>query len=60
MKNKVSFITGAGSGIGQATAVQFSREGAIAVVVDRNLESAKKTQHLQDLRSGTRDRGWLS
>ncbi|MBD2055624.1 SDR family oxidoreductase [Oculatella sp. FACHB-28] len=52
LKNKVSFITGAGSGIGQATAVQFASEGAIAVVVDRNLESAKKTQHLIEQAGG--------
>ena len=33
LQNKVAIVTGSGSGIGQAIAVRFAREGA-AVVVD--------------------------
>jgi len=34
LKDRVAIITGAGSGIGQATAELFGREGAKVVVVD--------------------------
>jgi len=34
LKDKVSIITGAGSGIGRATALRFASEGAIVVVTD--------------------------
>jgi len=34
LKNKVALITGAGSGIGRATAQLFAREGVSVVVVD--------------------------
>lgn len=46
LKDKVSLITGAGSGIGQATALKFASEGAIVIAGDRNLQAAEKTQHL--------------
>lgn len=41
--NKVVMVTGAGSGIGRATAVSFAKEGAIVAVVDIDLEKAQKT-----------------
>ena len=43
LANKVALITGAGSGIGQATAKCFAREGARVVVVDVNAESGQST-----------------
>jgi NAD(P)-dependent dehydrogenase (short-subunit alcohol dehydrogenase family) len=43
LKGKVALITGAGSGIGQATAVLFAREGAAVAVNDINLQSAQET-----------------
>jgi NAD(P)-dependent dehydrogenase (short-subunit alcohol dehydrogenase family) len=41
--DKVCLITGAGSGIGQATATLFAAEGAQVVVADVDLEAARAT-----------------
>ncbi len=46
LENQVAVITGAGSGIGQATALAFAREGAIVVVADYNLQAAQETVRL--------------
>lgn len=43
LRKKVAIITGAGSGIGRATAVLFSQEGAEVVVVDINREGGQAT-----------------
>ncbi|GAA0749459.1 glucose 1-dehydrogenase [Ideonella azotifigens] len=47
---KVAFVTGAGSGIGRATALAFAREGASVVVVDiaepANRETARLVEQL--------------
>src|SRR5437016_1052546 len=39
----VGVITGAGSGIGRASAIEFAREGACVLAADLNAESAKET-----------------
>ncbi|MBW4661876.1 MAG: glucose 1-dehydrogenase [Drouetiella hepatica Uher 2000/2452] len=52
LKNKISLITGAGSGIGQATALKFASEGSIVIAADRNLQAAEKTQHLIEQSGG--------
>ncbi|TMG43569.1 MAG: glucose 1-dehydrogenase [Chloroflexi bacterium] len=43
LKDKVCLITGAGSGIGQASARRFAQEGARVVVADIDLDAAVKT-----------------
>ena len=43
LKNKVAIITGAGSGIGRASAILFAREGAQVVCVDVDEPSVKET-----------------
>lgn len=52
LKNKVGVITGAGSGIGRATALLFAREGAHIVAVDCNEQQAHQTQSLIDSEGG--------
>jgi meso-butanediol dehydrogenase/(S,S)-butanediol dehydrogenase/diacetyl reductase len=43
LEGKVAVITGAGSGIGRATAILFAREGAKLVLADWNEEGLKET-----------------
>ncbi|TVZ56013.1 NAD(P)-dependent dehydrogenase (short-subunit alcohol dehydrogenase family) [Lutibacter sp. Hel_I_33_5] len=42
VKNKIIIVTGAGSGIGKATAIHFAKHGGTVVVSDINLENAEK------------------
>lgn len=46
LEGKVGIITGAGSGIGRATALAFAREGARVVVSDLNEATANETRDL--------------
>ena len=43
LRDKVAIITGAGRGIGQATAVKFAQEGAKVVVCDLSAEAIEET-----------------
>jgi len=43
LPNKVALVTGAGSGIGRATAELFAQEGARVTLVDLNQEAAEMT-----------------
>jgi len=43
LKNKVAIITGGGTGIGAAIAVEFARAGAKVVVASRKVENLEKT-----------------
>ena len=44
--NQIAFITGAGSGIGRATAIEFSKAGARVVVAEINEQSGRETVEL--------------
>ncbi len=46
LENKTAFITGAGSGIGQGTAVRFVKEGARVIISDINPDGLKETEKL--------------
>jgi NAD(P)-dependent dehydrogenase (short-subunit alcohol dehydrogenase family) len=43
LKDKTAVITGAGSGVGRASALRFAEEGAAVVCADIDLERAKET-----------------
>ena len=43
MEGKTALVTGGGSGIGRATALEFAVQGASVVIADQNGESAKVT-----------------
>jgi NAD(P)-dependent dehydrogenase (short-subunit alcohol dehydrogenase family) len=46
LAGKTAFITGAGSGIGRATAIIFAREGARVAIADIDARAGEETAHL--------------
>ena len=50
---KVAIVTGAGSGIGRATAVSLSNAGAIVVVADMNQDGGAETLEMIEQAGGT-------
>jgi len=44
LQGKIAFITGAGSGIGEATALRFAEEGATVVLCGRRIEPLQGVQ----------------
>ena len=53
LENKVAIITGAASGIGKATAMLFSKEGAKLVLADVNSDGLKEVAAIIAESSGT-------
>lgn len=45
-KNKITVITGAGSGIGQALAIELAKKGAMLILSDKNADSLANTEKL--------------
>jgi NAD(P)-dependent dehydrogenase (short-subunit alcohol dehydrogenase family) len=52
LENKVSVITGAGSGVGRASAERFAEEGASVLVADIDLDRVKETVAAIDAAGG--------
>ncbi|MEJ2533537.1 MAG: SDR family NAD(P)-dependent oxidoreductase [Halioglobus sp.] len=53
LEGKVGLVTGAGSGIGRATALMFVRDGARVAVVDIHLSAAEETAAMIAEQGGT-------
>ncbi len=52
LQDKVAAITGAGSGIGRATALAFAREGATVALADRDADGLAQTHRLVSAAGG--------
>jgi len=52
LDGKVGLVTGAGAGIGRATALVFAREGARVAVVDRDVAAGRETAGLVEAAGG--------
>ncbi|HHV15603.1 MAG TPA: SDR family oxidoreductase [Gelria sp.] len=53
LEGKVAVVTGAASGMGEAIAILYAKEGAKVVVADLNLEGAKQTVNEIEANGGT-------
>ena len=52
LDGKVALVTGGASGIGRATALAFSREGARLIIADMNADGGQQTVHMITERGG--------
>lgn len=53
LEGKIAVITGGGSGIGQATAIRFAKEGATVCLLDRTPKHAQETKRTIEANGGT-------
>lgn len=53
LDNKVSIITGAGSGIGRAAAIKIANEGSKVIVSDLNEDGGRKTVEMIEKKGGS-------
>lgn len=53
LEGKIAVITGGGSGIGQATAIRFAKEGATVCLLDRTPKHAEETKRTIEANGGT-------
>jgi NAD(P)-dependent dehydrogenase (short-subunit alcohol dehydrogenase family) len=51
-QGKVAFVTGAGSGIGRATALAFAREGASVIATDLSEDGTRETARMIEVAGG--------
>jgi NAD(P)-dependent dehydrogenase (short-subunit alcohol dehydrogenase family) len=59
VRGRVAIVTGAGSGIGRATALRLAQEGAAVIVADLNGEDGTETVRLIEERGGTARFYWV-
>ncbi|ASA21076.1 SDR family oxidoreductase [Paenibacillus donghaensis] len=52
LKGKVAIVTGGGSGIGRASVLEFSRNGAKVALLDRTVENAEKVKRQVEAEGG--------
>ena len=52
LEGRVAIVSGAASGIARATAIQFAREGAVVMAVDRDEEGVEETVAMINLAGG--------